>query len=687
MLQRSLPRPIVALLAGLLAVVAAPTNRLVADTILDSGTTTISTGTDFGAQLFVGVSGTATLEVVDGASVTNGSGYLGSGASGDGTVLVTGGTWTNAGALVIGSAGTGSLTVLGGSVTATSGTIGGTGVGSATVASGGAWTTLGDLDVVNGALTVGEGGHVAVAGRLQNTASGTINLRGGTLQIGIGGTTGELDVFGWLENYGSTLVFNRADASTFAGRYLGVGRLVKQGAGALTITGEVYCRGFLFGDGGVAIHSGTLVLPSGTLQNTATFDPTVVGDASGDSGFLEVTGGQFYSNRTAIGRDAGSVGTATMSSGSMASNVLVVGASGTGTLNVTGGSVNSWLCTIGANAGGVGAVTMSGGNWYSNDDLTVGRDGAGTLTLNGGTLFVLRSLSRGASGTIALAAGGTLSIGNGGTVGELAVPTLTNNGSLIFSRSDDTSYAGVISGSGAVIKQGDGTLSLAAINFYTGVTTISGGTLTLTGNASIGTGGLNLGTTASRGTFDIGAMLSGSYSLPSTGDLVGAGTIKGSGKTLAVEGSFRPGNSPGTVTVDTGLTLDLASSIASTFEFTNPAFTAGTFDLVNGDGGVVYGGVLNLSFSGGSYANGTDVVQIFANTGGRSGGFTSINTSGLAAGQSALFDPVSGKITVVPEPAGIPWAVAAGLAALVLAGSGSGTVGFPRRSIKDSPVP
>jgi T5SS/PEP-CTERM-associated repeat protein len=112
MLQRSLPRPIVALLSGLLAVVAAPTNRLVADTTLDSGTTTISTGTDFGANLFVGATGTATLEVVDGASVTNGSGYLGSGASGDGTVLVTGGTWTNAGALVIGSAGTDSLTVL-----------------------------------------------------------------------------------------------------------------------------------------------------------------------------------------------------------------------------------------------------------------------------------------------------------------------------------------------------------------------------------------------------------------------------------------------------------------------------------------------------------------------------------------------------------------------------------------------
>jgi autotransporter-associated beta strand protein len=214
-----------------------------------------------------------------------------------------------------------------------------------------------------------------------------------------------------------------------------------------------------------------------------------------------------------------------------------------------------------------------------------------------------------------------------------------------------------------VVQQGAGTLSLAAINFYTGVTTISHGTLALTGNASIGTGGLNLGIAAGRGTFDIGAMLSGSYSLPSTGDLVGAGTIAGSGKTLVVEGSFRPGNSPGTVMLDAGLTLDLASSIASTFEFTSPAFTAGTFDRVDGDGSVVYGGVLNLSFSGGSYANGTDVAEIFSNTGSRSGDFTSISTSGLAADQSVTFNPSTGRITIVPEPTLIRWGIAVGMAA------------------------
>jgi hypothetical protein len=71
---------------------------------------------------------------------------------------------------------------------------------------------------------------------------------------------------------------------------------------------------------------------------------------------------------------------------------------------------------------------------------------------------------------------------------------------------------------------------------------------------------------------------------------------------------------------------------------------------VSGDGSVLFGGILNLAFSGGSYADGTDVLQIFANTGGRSGNFSAVNATGLAAGQSATFNQVTGFITVVPEP-------------------------------------
>jgi hypothetical protein len=103
------------------------------------------------------------------------------------------------------------------------------------------------------------------------------------------------------------------------------------------------------------------------------------------------------------------------------------------------------------------------------------------------------------------------------------------------------------------------------------------------------------------------------------------------------------------------------------FEITSPAFTAGTFDLVSGDGSVVFGGVLNLAFSGGTYADGTNVLQIFANTGGRSGNFSAVNASGLADGQSATFNPTTGTISVVPEPSTIALvaSASAGLAGMM----------------------
>jgi hypothetical protein len=178
---------------------------------------------------------------------------------------------------------------------------------------------------------------------------------------------------------------------------------------------------------------------------------------------------------------------------------------------------------------------------------------------------------------------------------------------------------------------------------------------------------LNLGTTGSPGAFDLAALAAGAYSLPATGNLAGVGTISGNGKSLAVLGAFQPGNSPGTVTVDTGFTLDLSGATSTTFDITDPLFTAGTYDLVNGNGSMIFGGILNLAFSGGFYADGTDVLRIFANTGGRSGNFSAVNATGLAAGQSATFNQVTGFITVVPEPTTYAIAVfsSAGLAGMM----------------------
>jgi autotransporter-associated beta strand protein/T5SS/PEP-CTERM-associated repeat protein len=329
---------------------------------------------------------------------------------------------------------------------------------------------------------------------------------------------------------------------------------------------------------------------------------------------------------------------------------LFIGQSSVGTLALNGGSVTNTSATLGSGTGSNGTATATSGTWTNSGSLTVGSSGTGTLTMSGGLVTVGGTLSTGTYGTISLNSGGTLQIGTGGTTGVLGVAALTNNGTLIFNRSDASTYSGVLSGSGAFTKQAAGLLTLAGANSYSGRTTISAGTVALSGVGSIGTGDLNLGTTGSPGVFDLVALTAGTYSLPSTASLAGVGTISGSGKSLAVLGSLAPGNSAGTITVGSGLSLDLSLSGSSVFEITSPAFTAGTFDLVSGDGSVVFGGILNIAFSGGSYAAGTDVLQIFANAGGRSGNFSAVNATGLADGQSATFNPATGTISVVPEP-------------------------------------
>jgi fibronectin-binding autotransporter adhesin len=140
--------------------------------------------------------------------------------------------------------------------------------------------------------------------------------------------------------------------------------------------------------------------------------------------------------------------------------------------------------------GSVGSVTVSsGGQWSLANNLTVGEQGTGSLTIgNGGLVVVKGNLVRGASGTISLNAGGTLQIGTGTNSGSLLDGTgsLTNNGTVVFNRSNASTYSGALSGSGAVTKLGLGTLTFggSAANTLTGTTTVSAGTLKLDKSAS-----------------------------------------------------------------------------------------------------------------------------------------------------------------------------------------------------------
>ena len=123
--------------------------------------------------------------------------------------------------------------------------------------------------------------------------------------------------------------------------------------------------------------------------------------------------------------------------------------------------------------------------------ISLNKSGLGKWTLSGNNTY---------TGTTTITKG-VLQIGAGGTTGSVASTSIVINDTLVFNRSDDNTYAGIISGSGNLIKKGAGTLSLSGINTFTGNASIDQGTLRLGTNNAISTASivLNGGTLATAG--------------------------------------------------------------------------------------------------------------------------------------------------------------------------------------------
>jgi len=153
-------------------------------------------------------------------------------------------------------------------------------------------------------------------------------------------------------------------------------------------------------------------------------------------------------------------------------SILVSSAGGGST--ITGGTLRS------ASASGGELVvfqnssseTMTIGSTITDNAMATGltKAGGGMLILTGNNTY---------TGTTVINAGG-LQVGNNTTTGSVS-NAITNNGTLVFFRSDDLTYSGAISGSGLLYKYGVGTLSFngATAHAYTGSTTLYGGGLLL----------------------------------------------------------------------------------------------------------------------------------------------------------------------------------------------------------------
>ncbi|MDA8481057.1 autotransporter-associated beta strand repeat-containing protein [Citrobacter sp. Awk 4] len=221
------------------------------------------------------------------------------------------------------------------------------------------------------------------------------------------------------------------------------------------------------------------------------------------------------------------------------------------------------------NLSGAGNVTLGSAtlteNAVSDTTFSGTMSGTGGLTKTGTGVFTLSGNNSYSGGTTISA--GTLQLGNGGTSGAI-VGNVLNNGALTFNRSDATTFANVISGSGRVTQVGTGKTIFTATHTYSGGTTISAGTLQL-GNG---------GTTGSvQGAIDIasGATLAVDWGA----DYTLNNTLTGSGL-VAVKAA---GNDVNFASAATGAgfsgTVDLQNAVFSLGGVNTGALTAATLRL------------------------------------------------------------------------------------------------------------
>ncbi len=391
---------------------------------------------------------------------------------------------------------------------------------------------------ISGAGSLSLTGGVEIIDGTSTYTGGTTITSGGALQIGNDDTAGSIT--GNITNAGN-LAFDRTDSITIASTVSGAGEVTEENGTITFTTAQPYTGITNITSGTVALSGGGSIVSSSSVTDEGTFDI----------------------------------------SGISATNTTIKALNGTGnvdlggkTLTITAGSgIFSGVISDGGIAGGTGgALVVSGGTTILG----------GTNTYTGGTSVT----------------GGTLQLGSGATTGTV-IGNISNNGTLVFDYAGIQPFTAVVSGSGA-LQVISGGISVSSVQTYTGLTTITAGTLQLLAGSSItASSGL-----VANGTFDISATSGATVqSLSGTG-IVQLGTqtltINGAAGTneqlLRLNRKHRPvatggvtinngteilsgtGNYTGTTTINSGATLSLMSlnSLPN-----SPIVANGTLDISN----------------------------------------------------------------------------------------------------------
>jgi outer membrane autotransporter protein len=427
-----------------------------------------------------------------------------------------------------------------------------------------------------GTLTDTDGVVTISGGEVQNNGGGTItsavSVSGGTLTAS-GGT------FGGNVTISNTGTFNLDGSAT---------------VGTTTITG-----GDIDVDNGYTLAT-DLVQSGGTT--TINFGGTLT-----DAGGTTLTGGTTANSGTISNAITVNGGTLTNSTGGMVNGpTTILG----GTLNASGGAFGGGVTAQGGTVNVTASQTLDLTNNGSVINIDTGVNLTDDLVNNSGTLNIAGTLTGNLTNGAAVNVAGTIT-GN-----------VINNSSLTFNKSNASTYAGDISGTGSLTKSGAGVLTLTGTNTHTGGTTVAAGTLRA---GSAGAFTANTAYTVNGGTLDL------------NGHDLTMSALSGSGGTVAL------GNAG--FTVNQSGTTSFGGVIRGTGSLTKTG--AGTLTLTGANthtgGTTVSAGTLQIGNGGASGSLSGNVVNNATLIFNRSDGLT---YAGAMSGTGSLTKSGAGTLTL-----------------------------------------
>ncbi|MEI6604310.1 MAG: autotransporter-associated beta strand repeat-containing protein [Verrucomicrobiota bacterium] len=494
---------------------------------------------------------------------------------------------------------TGTILSYGGIITSNgSGTGGLTKMGAGTLVLSGSNLYTGDTAIAVGTLRLGSGTVIPYGlGKGNVAVSGILDLYGNSASIN--GLSGAGTVTSGAAGSVTLSVGGNNQTSTFSGAIQngsggGTLALTKTGSGTLTLSGTNTFTG------GVTINGGVLQLASAGALNSASPNSLLFGPSAAVGTKLQLNGNNL--TVSSLATDA-TPGTVVVEDANAAAATLTINQTSStifaGVLqNGTGGG------TLSLTKSGAGILTLSGTNSYT-----------GTTTISAGTLALSNGSAIADTGAVVLAntAGATLLLNASETIGSLAGGgasggnvtlqgfTLTTGGA-----NSSTTYSGVISGAGSLVKTGSGGFTLANGNSFTGTTTIKSGSIIL--------GVLNALPTAT-------ALTLGDGSTHANGSL----KLNGFSQTLA-----------GLTTAGAGTTNSVVNGSATAVSLTLNIAVSSSFGGILGGGGtyennfnLLKTGVGTLTLSGSNTFSGTTTIS--------QGTLSAINlTNALGTGASAV---------------------------------------------------